>query len=345
MSQLKGTTVEYLTRCFYPIRITASVKCWKQMGQYYSNPLFRINKSINFTPNSTGYSKEQLKRWIDRNLSFIHATPTNQGYQYNLMFHTISNLLNTFGDSTGDINTLVPIYDDHLKEDSLVTVDSMGKIPERWIKMLADFHIPNATLDYDSKVSQNEVANYWTSQLKEIPETTLANSLFQSARAMDTKLLSLQVENAPPYTEAQYKDFKSKTGLSDESVDLQELSSKIWRTANSNDLSIGTRMFYQKCKQLHSFYPPGEIASINPCKSSSPVMGPLFACEGGIELYYFRNMPWYSFHPYIFPTSRYYEIRGVDQYYTYKGVSFEELIVISEALRIEGAKFSLTRDM
>jgi hypothetical protein len=340
----KKNLIQYVEQAFQPIRLSAPLKEWKAL-QTYKTKIFTA--SFTFPHPLECYSN--LDTYPHISFSFAKPHGTDQAH----LFSMDANLLNMFGMPVEGGNRYeprlsftLPIYDfsdeksiKEVSDDFIVTLDTKGMIPERWIKMLVDFSgLKQATLDYESK---NSLLDVWKRRIENLDDVVFDGLVLNSLYAMSDTSIYLKVLQSPLYTKADWDTYvEPNRSLGDE----RELGRRIWITPDHHALSPGTRIFFKRCLRFQSFYPARTLCDDdNKQQTRKPeFLGGLSACEGGISLYYYYDQPWYNFLRHANWRSVRFEIKGNYSYSTYKGVSFEEIVLLAEALRVEGAHFVLS---
>jgi hypothetical protein len=232
--------------------------------------------------------------------------------------HPVGFISSIFGDNDE--------YEFHLElSDTSVanlTFNSKGIVANRWVRMLADFGLKSATIDEDSN------SEYWTTKLEPIPESVLKNIGWLFVNMMERQYISVEVLKAPQYTSQEYEELVKHPVL----PHIQELIDlRIWETADRRS-SPSAEIFYKKCQKYASLYSP----------NSQPYYS-LAACEGGINLFYAASLPWAKLRPDMIDHSNgYHDIRGHNKYTIRRDVPYEEIVVLIEVLKKEGAIIVVT---
>jgi len=221
------------------------------------------------------------------------------------------------------LNKLSTDFELEQKDDKYI-LDTKGKIPTRYVYMLKDFYFKdNAVIDYESKVNNTE--KYWRSIVSRCPRT----------------LLELCIEGSFYSTQNKYK-IKVLHGPS-------HFKDRTWYTKNG-DLSKAAEKFMNKSKTLYS------LGNIDQNAEIKFGYDKLFVVEGGINMDYAKNLPWYSIMlPHIRFEFTYWSglqfrfdrsaissyvhlhTRGHDTYDQRGNLSTEEIVVLYEFLKSEGA--------
>jgi hypothetical protein len=144
----------------------------------------------------------------------------------------------------------------------------------------------------------------------------------------------LIVRQAPPYQYDHHVDlFESDWMIHQKSVNQikNQISQQLWYT-HDHDCSPSALIFFSQSKKYYSLYSPLQ-----------PPYGRLAAAEGGIHLFYYHQLPWTKLRPLLTSSGNdYHDIRGHDCYTPRKDVSYEEIIILKEILKKEGALVQMT---
>lgn len=315
---LSDLVTNYLACSFKPIRITASRDEWRRLE--YQNPIFAVhvlcpsNTQIKSVPNVFFESHSQSsKKFMDHPLSYLSGILTN------------SDPPNFFLDLYGDSN-------------AQITLDTKGLIPNRWVRMLSDFGFIQSTIDEDSVIGSDQIMKYWSDIVHSIPDQILQNMTKMCVKIMESQFIKVAVLKAPPYKLSEYQELlKNCTwlyGNRPAGTDYKQLiEQQKWGTYDALS-TPSTEIFYEKCRKYHSFYDCNE----NPYRS-------LPAFEGGMILSYLHQLPWSQLRPNLVGSGNgYRDIRSHNEYYPRKDTTFEEIVVLIEVLKAEGAIYKVTID-
>lgn len=309
MSDLHQLTIDYLSQTYEPIKITAPVSEWRKLS--YTTPLFKAH-TVNVEP-SRDYlcfdSPAAIKLPKD-DTSLPHPatflTSVLVGYQSN---HFRLDLTQP---------------DDHL-----VTFETQGLIPNRWIRMLRDFAMNHATtsISTNTDTTPQQVRTRWTQLVTPVPTEVLKNLLRLCSQMMDDSVgPQVEVIRAPPYQYDNYKDFLDNERCHSRLEVKKCVDSRQWGTYDGS-CQPSCLIFFDRCRQYTSFYSPDE-----------PPYYTLAAAEGGICAYYYHQLPWSKLRPAIVDGGNgYHDTRGHTAYRARKDLPYEEIIVLIEALKKEGA--------
>lgn len=317
---------KYLAESFKPIRITALRDDWRKLK--YENSIFGVH--VFYDKCMEEYqTRENLNKMT--NLSFS-ACFYNYYIYTKFMMHPLTYILSLVNDQHRH-DFVIDLYNE---QNVSVTFDTKGMIPNRWIRMLADFGLENATIDEDSSVSQEEINKRWYDRISALPEQVIENIGHMFRMMMEQQRVSVQVVRAPPYNigyddpnnpdDSEYYENVHRKRPDDNSL----IYDRVWGTYDAY-ATPSAQIFFQKCQKYHSYY----------CKNHQPYYT-LAACEGGISLAYLQYLPWANLRPYLMDGGNgYHDIRYHNKYYPRKDTPYEELIVLAEALKKEGAEIIL----
>ena len=315
--------INYMSQTFRPIRITAPIEEWRNLK--YVNDLF--SAQVDYLPNNNPYN-------IPYNIETLKMYPNfafdSSFYFYpnkKFMMHP-STYLASIINETQEHNFYLDIYNDTLKE---ITFDTRGTIPNRWVRMLADFAFKISKIDEDSSVSPEQNIEYWTTKISNIPEYCLTNMARFCVQMMDySNNITVNIKKAPVYM---YDEYKSLCRLDkfvpvrlSEIIIERNITNRIWGTYDGS-CEPSTYIFFKKCANYYSLY----------CSEKQPYYS-LAAAEGGIYLAYYHNLPWSIIRPHLVSNANgYHDIRGHTNYSPRKDIPYEEIIVLYEILKKEGA--------
>ena len=181
--------IKYLSESFRPIRITASRDDWRKLK--YENNIFGVQTFYDkcFEEYQT---RENLNQII--NLSFS-ACFYNYYIYTKYMMHPLTYILALVNDQSRH-DFVIDIYNE---QNVPVTFDTKGMIPNRWIRMLADFGLENAEIDENSIVSQQEINKIWNDRIKALPKQVIINIGHMFRMMMEQQRISVHVVRAPSY--------------------------------------------------------------------------------------------------------------------------------------------------
>lgn len=322
MEQTNGI-INYLVESFKPIRITALRDDWRKLK--YENSIFGVHV---FYDKFMGehQTRENLNQMT--NLSFS-ACFYNYYIHTKYMMHPLTYILSLVNDQHRH-DFVIDLYNE---QNVPVTFDTKGMIPNRWIRMMADFGFKNATIDENSTVSQQEIHKIWNDRISTLPKQVIENMGHMIRMMMEQQRVSVEVVRAPIYDiesdgpddSEYYENIRGKRP-----DDNSLINERVWGTYDRYS-TPSAQIFFQKCKKYHSYY----------CNDHQPYYT-LAACEGGISLAYLQYLPWAKLRPYLMDSGNgYYDIRYHNKYYPRKDTPYEELIILAEALKKEGAEFIL----
>ena len=174
--------------------------------------------------------------------------------------------------------------------------------------MLKDFYFKDrAVIDYDSKVDYKDSKKNWIDRV-ELCHIDILKRIVQGGldAAEDLQSYQIRVDQAPPY-----------------------IADRAWSTENYK-WSSAAEVFINRSSSLYSLG--------NDTLTKKYRYNKLFAAEGGIHMDYAQYLPWYKLRNYF----RWYsggrvDTRGVDTYSQRRDLSVEEIVVLHEFLKSEGA--------
>lgn len=304
------TIVSLLSHIFAPISITAPNSEWKNLK--YSNRMFDVKYNSS-----------------DAYLSF----------SYNDLYQTANDKISTssmmFRSIITDESHRTFKLDFHNENE--LTLHINGQIPERWIRMMHDFHFTNSRLEHHPISTK-----FWEEKTKNIPEQTLVQLVEKFEQYnfhhfhQKTPLMKLKVIKAPAYnyrSDVKYSNYiltqdsffgnPKFTTTNKENIE-KSLWWREWKTWNGN-FSPAVSIFAENCKKYRSFY--GETISN------------LYKAEGGIKMSYLFNMKQYlMFNPTSMEIINKNYLRNENDYCSNE-CNLEEMIVLEEAMKKEGVVF------
>ena len=212
------------------------------------------------------------------------------------------------------------LYGDFILEqkDDMYTLDTMGKIPVRYVYMLKDFYLKeHGTIDYESKIQSEDSKKYWSDIVEKCPLDILKNIALGGFYAAERQTYKIKVFQGPPYTE-----------------------DRTWFTKDHNH-STSAKTFCERSKILYSL---GNIDQDSKYKYQYFQLG---AAEGGINMRYANQLPWQPVRSHVrygpfqyrgyANSCGYLDVRGHNTYDQRKDLSVEEVVVLYEFLKTEGA--------
>lgn len=198
-------------------------------------------------------------------------------------------------------------------------LDTMGRIPTRYCYMLKDFYFKDqkTTIDFCSKKSIDSMKEFWSETVSKCPLTILKNIAMIGFRAAEWQSYRIQVLEGPGY-------FKNRE----------------WFTKDHNH-SEAAKEAWERSKKLYS------LGNIDPDAKNKHQYYKLYAAEGGIKMSYANFLPWQAvrshirYGPFTFDhyvsSCGYTDTRGHDTYDQRKDLSVEEIVILYEYLKSEGA--------
>lgn len=278
---IRDLVANYMTESFKPVKITATQDAWSAMR--CCNPYFetsmRRDKSLLFF-----IKKHHMMKLLDHPATFL------------------ASILDEFNNSV-NLETI---------DETHVSLDSRGEIPERWILMLKDFYLPGATIEYNSAVTEEQIKQKWHSIVLSCPEKILINLLNLCCSMMHDIRYTITVTSEP-----EYKELENCTE-----------EERKWWTGDSY-CSQTASLFMEKSENYSCLY-GGRYY-------------PLSAAEGGICMRYASTLPWNKIRKYMYNHGNgYHDTRGHKSYYPRKDLPLEEIVILREALLFQGAKVNVT---
>ena len=293
---------EYLSKVFTPIKLTIKAEQWKQLN--YKNKLFHVSSYPD--DNMLNYVSQDY-RGIKFNYALLNSFEFfNQPYILMAFLIAGNNYIRDF------------FKMDIFNSDNqiLLSLDTEGKLPNRWIRMINDFAFNGKGEIQEGETNQE----FWETHCKNLPVTAL-ESLNTIAMKMMNDSYNITVIKSPDYS-----------GKLDEKLDnteTEEIKNRIWYTKDCK-FSKPVELFFKSTSKLYSY------------NLNENSFYPLAACEGGIFLSDYMKGPWHQYKRktmFISIYSRLYaEIKGQNKYGTNNDVSIEEIIILEEALKHAGAE-------
>jgi len=198
------------------------------------------------------------------------------------------------------------------KKDDMYILDTKGEIPTRYVHMLKDFYFKNsATIDYESIVKSNTV-RYWRGIVSNCTIFALDRCI-KGAIKVANSAYKIRVYEGPPY----FKD-------------------RLWCTKNG-DISKTAEEFMCRSKTLYSL---GNIDQKSEIKFG---YDKLCKTSGGISMEYAKHLQLDEFISHLVEYKCFVrldsslEVRGHDTYDRLNDLSVEEIVILHEFLKSEGA--------
>jgi hypothetical protein len=108
---------------------------------------------------------------------------------------------------------------------------------------------------------------------------------------------------------------------------LQFIKDRYWKIGDGDMSSPSTKIFFERSKNLKSLNYKG--------------YNMLFSANGGIDMSYARDMPWFELKRIMNDEQKYYDMNS---HYIYSSdIGITEFIIFSEALASEGAIYTLQK--
>ncbi len=391
-SELNQAVVEYLSESFTPITITASRRQWNSVA--YKTRLFSVstdrrNAYIDPIPHTSSISfvfpkvgNHDVQKVVHPAMFLSTLFGQDSRVDKSRETTTISFELENF-ESANDKNVAFPSNKED--DDELLTLDTNGLIPDRWVRMLYDFHLTQkrdqpkeddqskeegqsvlrflfssstfasrlATTVYkwapiriddwihfslispqqlrndstlflnqvESKTSAEQVRRFWESKLQSVPDSVLRSAVLISHELMES-YMKIHVFRAPSYP-----------FLGSPVVQREHLLRR-WYTRNGS-FSSPTDHFLDRLKNHYTSFYGRTFTRL--CK-----------LEGGVDAKYIKHLPWGNIHqalqsPRFIGWDYEWDTRSHHSYHSSPKLPVEELVVLEEALKAEGADFSVDR--
>jgi hypothetical protein len=200
-------------------------------------------------------------------------------------------------------------------EDDMYILDTKGLLPIRYIYMLKDFCFKETgIIDYNSDVTYEDIIKKWNDIINPCPLNILKNIALYSLNIAENQSYDITVNRGPSY-------FNDRT----------------WYTKDYCTSECATE-FMNRSKALYS------LGNIEPYQKIKFCYEKLDAAEGGINMDYAIFQPWYNVRYHIhtnFKSNTYFcpytDVRGHNSYHRRQCLPVEELIILYEFLKSEGA--------
>eukprot|EP00727_Mastigamoeba_balamuthi_P010970 m51a1_g6496 hypothetical protein (348) ;mRNA; f:195248-196291 len=328
-ARLVPLLAEYLADTFLPIRIAVPASAFEASPASYSNSLFRAWR------NTTPYLAVLVWSW-DVSTPSSGLSPGDAPRVPHPAVYA-AQLLGAMSASTIALPAAL--------EGGDLVLDSEGKLPRRWLLMMADFWF---TRDSGARVVPADLAaeqallrssaRAWEARLWALPAAVL--------RALQAAMLQInrcrsecafRVLQAPPYSPQQVAELLGPAeaqALGDR--DREHVDARLWHTG-SDWCSAPARAFFRRCERLLCI-PRVELPASSGAWTAPTPYRPDAAHEGGIAMCYDCG-PWRRLAPLLgYVNDSRCDLLGTDAYgHCYDLVPFDELVVLREALKAEGA--------
>ena len=248
------------------------------------------------------------------------------------------------------------------------TFDSNGNFPTRWITMIADFAFPRIgerknksvfIINHENSQTKLEsVRENWTKIINSLPDDLVFSICRKIYQMMEHNNIGVKINKTPVYTEEDWENYASNYEYAKyypeqyarNGTTLKDLlESRKWY-AGDCFCYPGTLLFFWKVGErlYDSFMRNLAMEKMKknnyPMKNCFVIYGSLAASEGGISLYYNDYLPWTEYRSKMVLGGN---GRGDIRYNPYKArkdVSFEEIVILAETLRMEGADFEIVNN-
>jgi|688.fasta_scaffold350302_2 hypothetical protein len=331
---MKQALTSYLIEQLKPIRATTTIKNWKKIN--YNNPLFSVKYDVNDYYLKI-LKKDSLQKY--NNLSFEFRRNFSQITQltyYQTPIINITDLLfNKFSIyNQARIDGLID-YDKKCinDDDNEATFDSLGTMPSRWIKMMADFSGISFKLDNNSSILKNEFESRIEDKIKSIKDDDLMRNII--IHSLQKQQYFIKVENNEFESKIEDKIKSIKDGKYDD-IDNWYTRDRGHYSFSEQDkcLSLSAKKVFEDAKNCYSLYP--ELMDKKKSRYYS-----LPSSEGGIDMRYFREFAHFKLmNTMPFMAKNYTDVCGISSYQSdCKDVPFEEIIILGELLKRNDIKF------
>jgi hypothetical protein len=363
--QKRKALINYLVESFTPITITTYKFIWEQLK--YSNLLFKAD----YTTITDLSSKDKIPC-----VKFYSSFIRNEIQKYNFLSHPLPYLAdllnyNKYNDyncikliKINKNNPLYSSYQHKLKHINIeecnqdldiYTLDTNGCYPVRWITMIADFafsRINNKSsfvIDYtNSTYKSSNVKHEWKTIINSLSEDLLHNLCKKIFIMMENQKLELSILKTPPYSLDIWKEFCQKSAYSkilcQNILDIEEvLKNRQWFCIDEI-CSPGSALFFWITNKRNYFSFLNQYQEHNiehNIKHDDNSIKIYKIAKGGIHLIYYNYLPWQQFK--ISSSNYYNDEHNICIYNPNSnnniGISFEEIILLGETLKIENAEF------
>jgi hypothetical protein len=317
---MKQALSSYLIEQLRPIRATTTIKNWKKLN--YNNPLFSVKYDVSHYYLKV-LDKESLQKYNALSFEFrrnFNEITTIRYYQPPIVNITELLFSNFSIYNHSRINGLINCDKNCINDDdNEATFDSLGKIPSRWVKMMADFSGISFKLDNNSSVLNSEFESSIEDKIKSIKDDNLMKNII--IQSLQKQRYFIEVEN---------KDDKY------DNIDNWYTRDRGHYSFSEKDkcLSLSAKKVFEDAKNCYSLYP--ELMKEKKSRYYS-----LPSSEGGIDMGYFREFAHFKLMNTIpFMAKNYTDVCGTSLYQSdCKDVPFEEIIILGELLKKNGIKF------
>jgi len=309
---MRKALISYLIEELKPIRITTTYKHWKNLN--YNNHLFSIKSN---TKRYDWIKNKHLDITFNYNSNFDYS-PNKFLYETSIV--KLSELIdidiigkreieiyepNPYGSEYKKIKDLPMINDNHE-----ISLDSLGRIPSRWLKMIHDFSGLSFKIDNNSSLKMDQFELNIEDKINRIKDDTLIKNFIKYA--FNRRLYMIFI------------DEKSK-----------------WRTyaiQDGNDdylIPDIVKKVYENAKNCYSLYP-------DLIKEKKDRYLPIDSFEGGIKMEYFEELAQYKLFQSML-SSEFHNIfgylEGCNHYASGFNIPLEDVVIFGELLKKNGVIF------
>ena len=323
MSIYHKALASFLARTYFPVSVT-----FKSVPLQYSNPLFSVSHRINaskYTSNNceTGYIS------FDTSLNKYHTWR----YVNNNKLNTPESFIKYMLDKPKSHTTFELIKKNNSQLNNICQFNTNGMIPLRYIDMINDF--TEHTFDYKTP-SKTDINVYETELFEKIADinNNVILDIYQYAKYLSEKdkMIKIIVTKAPVYPfDADFlKKYNYGTFRQEESIEFikHSLKTREWKSSDGDFSSVPTKIFFNRSRELKSL-----------CNNGYQK---LFSSSGGIDFRYVVELPWFQLKQKMGDNQSYYDISGLNEYYSYSdNIGTTEFVIFSEVLAKEGAEYTM----
>jgi hypothetical protein len=310
---------EYLSNVYKPIKLTINVEQWRQLN--YKNKIFSVFSYPN--KNQLSYMSNDYI-----GIKFEHAFIKDKEF-FKQPYIFMACLIAGYNYTKDFIK--MDIFNENNQLN--ITLDTEGKLPNRWIRMINDFAFNGKGVIQEEEIQKD----FWETKCKQIPLITLESFHVMSMKMMN-EYHDIKVCKSPDYSnllellEMKENDIKSDFDIDiniNDEKSIEEIKNRVWYTKDCK-FSKPAEIFFKSTSRLYSYH------------LNKDNFHRLAAYEGGIYFRHYIKSPWYQYKRKCQFTSiysrMYAEIKGENIYGTNYDVSVEEIIILEETLKHSGAE-------
>jgi hypothetical protein len=327
-ASLRKSVANYLAHSFKPVTLTAPLSEWIKLDYKYPFGYVRASGPYRST-------EEKLL------LNFYTGTFTSSYAGH--VPHVASCMAQMVGGRSYMYNNYHNINIRGKKDNDDVTFDTLGFLPERLVRMTSDFStFSNASIEEKSSVTFEQIEKFWSDRVEDCTDSSLDTIIAICANIARNSSFRVKVIKAPSYNPSNEFISNYLSGPYDRNTtninNIKDVSKSIvdrkWFT-HDGEISPSTQLFFDNCKKYKSYY----------CNDGSSVYHKLFSSGGGIDLVYMdkKGMKhWRDIKYNLGFITSYSDLSGSSSYFPTKDIPYEEVVVLAEALRKEGAEIELS---